>query len=182
MKRKNTAALLEKLESCNSRLYTFIEKADRIQSETPASRIKIKFAAPLDQIRESASRAHAALFRSWCVAHSSHQAGLRLEERLVRRRGGGKKGSPEGDPERTQFGISVLRIPRLCWVDTEFHVENPELQAPRCVSLCHLLLFTLTHMILKGSRDTLCYLLPPRGQQIHDCITTTRSQQHMLGY
>ena len=133
--RRTAITLLRKLRECNTRLSEFIDKADKIQSriqdETPGSRVKIKFVAPLTCIRENASKVHGALSRSWCATHLTHHAGLRLEQRLVRRGRKSRKHLPQEIGGSDCFGISLLRISTFSWIDTEFSVDDEDAQLPR---------------------------------------------------
>ncbi|KAK3341838.1 hypothetical protein B0T25DRAFT_488810 [Lasiosphaeria hispida] len=135
MNRRAAATLLGKLGKCNTRLSEFIDKADKIQGkiqdEVPGSRAKIKFVAPLTCIRGNASKVYGALSRSWCTTHSTHHAGLRLEQRLVRRGRKNRKRLPQEIGGSDCFGISLLRISKLSWVDTEFRVDDDDAQLPR---------------------------------------------------
>ncbi|KAK3376206.1 hypothetical protein B0T24DRAFT_216608 [Lasiosphaeria ovina] len=134
MNRRTATTLLGKLGKCNTRLSEFIDKADKIQGkiqdETPSSRVKIKFVAPLSCIRGNASKVHGALSRSWCATHSTHQAGLRLEQRLVRRGRKTRRRLPQEIGGSDCFGISLLRISTISWIDTEFRVNDDDAQLP----------------------------------------------------
>lgn len=126
MKRKVAVKQLQRLTLCNARLAEFIEKADKMRETTPVSHIKVKFAAPLDRIKDNASKVYIVLTRSWCAVHPTHHAGLRLEQRLVRRR---RKRSPCGTHsvgDAARFGVSLLRISNISWVDTEFSIDEED--------------------------------------------------------
>ncbi|KAK0707941.1 hypothetical protein B0H67DRAFT_588952 [Lasiosphaeris hirsuta] len=134
MKRRSAATLLVRLGECNTRLFGFIEKADKIQGkaqdEVPSSRVKIKFVAPLTCIRGNASEVYRALSRSWCTTHPTHHASLRLEQRLVRRGRKTRKRLPQETGGGDRFGISLLRISKFSWIDTEFRVDDGDAQLP----------------------------------------------------
>jgi hypothetical protein len=131
MKRRTVKTLLERLDKCNARLSGFMDKAGKIQDEVPGSRIKIKFVAPLECIQGNASKVHRVLFRSWCDTHPMHRAGLLLEQRLVRRKRKMWKGPPQKAGECDCFGVSLLRVPVLTWIDTEFRVDDSNMQSSR---------------------------------------------------
>ncbi|KAK4186117.1 hypothetical protein QBC35DRAFT_413475 [Podospora australis] len=138
MNRKSANALLAKLQRCNTRLYEFIEKAEKLQSavsstEAPSTtRLRIQFVAPLELIRGNASHVHSVLSHGWCDSHAAHHAGLRLEQRLVRRgrnRSSLSQDSFTGHVGKSDcFGVSLLRSSMLSWIDTEFHIDEKEIK------------------------------------------------------
>ena len=75
---------LERLEACTRRIDTWITRADKLQDETPHSRLKLKFSASLGTIQENATKIHGAISRNWCTDKPVHVAYLLLEQRLVR--------------------------------------------------------------------------------------------------
>ena len=127
MKRRAVGEKLKQLDDCNARLYGFLEKAaklqDNMQSDSSGPRMRVRFVAPLQTIKQNASRVHRALSRRWCRMHGAHEAGLLLEPRLVPR-----KPRNWGDASNTVgsvncFGLCIWREAVLTWLDTEFNVD-----------------------------------------------------------
>ncbi|RYP46715.1 hypothetical protein DL768_007123 [Monosporascus sp. mg162] len=128
MKRRAVGEKLEQLNECNARLYGFLEKAaklqDNVQSDSSGPRIRIRFVAPLQTIRQNASRVHRALSRSWCRVHGAHEAGLLLEQRLVRRKRRNWRGPSQAVGSVNCFGLSIWRESILTWLDTEVYLDD----------------------------------------------------------
>ncbi len=128
MKRRTTSEKLKQLDECNARLYGFLEKAaslqDNMQSDTSGGRVRTRFVAPLQDIQNNASRVHRALSRSWCQVHDAHQAGLLLEQRLLRRKRRNRRGPPPAVGSMSCFGLCVWRESILTWLDTEFNLDD----------------------------------------------------------
>ncbi|KAF2465073.1 uncharacterized protein BDR25DRAFT_295894 [Lindgomyces ingoldianus] len=82
MSRKKVRRLLEELKSCNLRLDSFANKAEKLK-EPYRTETRLKFAAPLGVIENNATKLYNILCRTWCASHDSHRAGLLLERRLV---------------------------------------------------------------------------------------------------
>lgn len=115
--------LLDEFGSCNARLAGFMEKADRLQESMPGpGRTRVKFVAPLSSIRENATRVHKSLCRTWCEHQPVHHAGIRLEQRLVRR--AKRMGIRERLGKCDCFGISLQKTSFLSWVETEFYLDQ----------------------------------------------------------
>ncbi|KDN62991.1 hypothetical protein CSUB01_10457 [Colletotrichum sublineola] len=128
MSRKAVNEKLEQLDECNNRLDGFLKKAaklqDNVQNDSSASRTQIRFVAPLQTIQHNASRIHRVLSRSWCQTHSAHQAGLLLEQRLVRRRRQTGRGLSRPAGSMNCFGLCIWRESVLTWLHTEFNLDN----------------------------------------------------------
>ena len=128
MKRQKVRRLLDELETCNRRLNTYANKAEKLEEPYKAEK-QSKFALPLRLIEENAARLYDVLSRTWCSAHSSHHAGLLLEQRLVKKQkrmtSQQKKYAEKCDVNC--FGISLLQSPSpMKWLHVEFRlVEEP---------------------------------------------------------
>jgi len=88
MKRGDIRQLLKQIKDCNDRLDCFIEKAESFDQsasqQAPGTRRKPTLSMPLQQIRNHAIRLHQVLSKALnCNVHSSHQAHLLLEHRMV---------------------------------------------------------------------------------------------------
>lgn len=122
MKKKKVKRLIVELDICNRRLDTYANKAEKLEEPYKAEK-KSKFALPLRLIEENATRLYDVLARTWCPAHSSHHAGLLLEQRLVKKR---KQRVSQQNAEKCDvncFRISLLQSlsPRK-WLDVEFRL------------------------------------------------------------
>jgi len=58
MKKNRVKTALERLEACTRRIDAWITRADKLQDETPQSRLKLKFSASLGNIQENATKIH----------------------------------------------------------------------------------------------------------------------------
>lgn len=128
MKRRAVNEKLEQLKGCNERLAVFLEKAEKIHSSThdgdESLKARIQFVAPLTSIRANASRVHEGLHRRWCADHDCHQAGLLLEQRLIRKKRKNRRGALSDVGKRDRFGVSLWRVTVMAWLDTEFQVDD----------------------------------------------------------
>lgn len=128
MKRQKVKRLLVELDICNRRLDTYANKAEKLEEPYKyKAEKKSKFALPLHLIEENATRLYDVLAQTWCPAHSSHHAGLLLEQRLVKKR---KRRVSQQNAEKCDvncFRISLLQSPSpRKWLDVEFRlVEEP---------------------------------------------------------
>jgi len=84
MKKNSVKVALKRLEACTSRIDNWATRADKMQDETPQSRLKLKFSASLSTIQENANKIYRAISRNWCADKRAHIASLLLEQRLVR--------------------------------------------------------------------------------------------------
>ncbi|KAK1511975.1 hypothetical protein CTAM01_00905 [Colletotrichum tamarilloi] len=128
MKRRAVNEKLDQLKSCNERLAVFLEKAEKIHSSThdgdESLKARIQFVAPLPSIRANASRVHEGLHKRWCADHDCHQAGLLLEQRLIRKKRRNRRGALSDVGKRDRFGVSLWRVTVMAWLDTEFQVDD----------------------------------------------------------
>jgi hypothetical protein len=135
MKRRAVGEKLKQLDECNARLYGFLEKAtklqDSIQSDSSGPRMRVRFVAPLQTIKQNASRVHRALPRSWCQGHGTHKAGLLLEQRLVRRKRRSRRDPFQAVGSVNSFGLCIWREAVLTWLDTEFNLDDKGNPYPR---------------------------------------------------
>ncbi|CDM36898.1 unnamed protein product [Penicillium roqueforti FM164] len=84
MKKNRVKDALDRLETCTKRIDAWATRADKLQDETPQSRLKLKFSASLGTIQENATKVHQGISRNWCDDNPVHVACLLLEQRLVR--------------------------------------------------------------------------------------------------
>lgn len=135
MKRRTVHQKLEQLGQCNERLYSFLEKADKIHGITHNDdlqhSIRIQFVSPLQDIQNNATKVHLVLHRSWCKGHASHRAGLLLEQRLLRRKKKKQRDPPQSLGNGNSFGISIWRVSTSSWLDTEFTLDENSADPPR---------------------------------------------------
>jgi hypothetical protein len=128
--RRSVEEKLRQLDECNQRLAGFLEKAAKLHDhgsdiDTCSPRLRIRFAAPLETIRHGVSRVHRVLARSWCQAHRVHEAGLLLEQRLVRRRRTNcTRRQPSAAGSVSCFGVCILLEPVPTWYDTEISLDD----------------------------------------------------------
>lgn len=125
MKRRTVRGLLEKLDKYNYRLQNYTTRAERLEEEPYKAHIKLQFTAPLRCIQDNATKLHQVLSRSWCKSHSSHRAGLLLEQRLVRKKPHlkGTRRASEAVARANCFGLSLSpSTPDLQWLDAEFRL------------------------------------------------------------
>jgi hypothetical protein len=130
MKRQKIKKSLDDLTKSIDQLDTYLEKAEKLEGPYKANR-KSKFALPLRLMQQNAARLYDVLSRTWCSAHSTHSAGLLLEQRLVTKKKRGMAGRQrEQSSEKCDsncFGISLLQTPPARkWLEVEFRiVEAP---------------------------------------------------------
>ncbi len=126
MKRQKVKRLLVELDICNKRLDTHANKAEKLEKPYKAEK-RSKFALPLRMIEENATRLYDVLARTWCLAHSSHHAGLLLEPRLVKKRKGRVSQQTAEKYDVNCFRILLLQSPSpRKWLDVEFRlIEEP---------------------------------------------------------
>ncbi|KAH9906047.1 hypothetical protein F4778DRAFT_728615 [Xylariomycetidae sp. FL2044] len=83
MKRRQIKSALERMNSCSTRLYGFIERAEKLQDPPPpASSARVRFATSVKEIQDGARRTVKAICQTWCKSHTTHSAGLLLEPRI----------------------------------------------------------------------------------------------------
>ncbi len=138
MKRRSVKEKLKTLEECNTRLYSFLEKAGKIQgnsgSEDLDSQMPALFVPPLHIIQENASRVHSIIQRNWChgrCEHDLHRAGLLLEPRLSRRRRKALKNYPQAAGKKNRFEFSFSRGTASSWLAVEFTLDEYSAAVPR---------------------------------------------------
>ncbi|RDW59872.1 hypothetical protein BP6252_12959 [Coleophoma cylindrospora] len=141
MKRQKVKRLLEELEMCNRRLDTYANKAEKLESPYKAAK-QSKFALPLYMVEENTARLYDVLSRTWCSNHSSHHAGLLLEQRLVKKRN--RKTGRERDPAEkcdiNCFRISLLQSPSTRrWLEVEFRLTEESSQEPHVSSVVQIM-------------------------------------------
>lgn len=130
MKRQKIKNLFDDLTKSIGQLDTYLEKAEKLEEPHKADR-KSKFASPLRLMQQNAARLYDVLSRTWCSGHSTHSAGLLLEQRLVKKKKRVMAGrQPQQSSEKCDcscFGISLLQTPAAKkWLEVEFRiVEAP---------------------------------------------------------
>lgn len=117
--------LLDELDQCIGRLDTYANKAEKL--ELYKVERQSDFAPSLGLIEGNATRLYEVLSRTWCSAHTSHHAGLRLEQRLVKKRKASQQIKYAEKCDGNSFRISLLqRSSPGKWLDVEFRlVKKP---------------------------------------------------------
>ena len=147
MKKQKIKRAIDYLEQSIDRMDRFQTKADRItEAEAPyRGKRRTKFTRPLVEIQQNARDLYHALSKTWCSTHSSHWAGLLLEQRLVQRHhrhGPHKKHILFNDSDTQCFEISIRQsYPLGRWLDLEIRLVefNQTSHRSRFVSKCQLL-------------------------------------------
>lgn len=129
MKKNSVKDALERLEVCTRRIDAWTSRADKLQDDTPQSRLKLKFSASLSTIQENATKVRGAISRNWCNDNPVHTTCLLLEQRLVRSR---KRKRPLQETssnlvaQATCFGLSLrgdCNAPSQ-WFDSEIRIDE----------------------------------------------------------
>ncbi|ORY19506.1 hypothetical protein BCR34DRAFT_620960 [Clohesyomyces aquaticus] len=115
MSRRKVRRLLDELKSCNMRLDSFANKAEKLEEPFKAD-MKPKFTAPLITIEENAAMLYKAIYRTW----TEHKAAIRQKFSSVK-------------DDASRFGISLFRSSLTPeWLDVEIRlVETPPLNQQR---------------------------------------------------
>jgi len=132
MKKKKIKESLDELQRYIEMLDKFQGKAEKIAAadELYKSDDWLMFALPVDIIRENTKRLYDILSKTWCSTHSSHSAGLLLEQRLMKkpRRGGSgsrRKRLTLDHCDTNCFSLSLLQpstsTPKK-WLDVEIRL------------------------------------------------------------
>ncbi|KAH7411570.1 hypothetical protein DE146DRAFT_241713 [Phaeosphaeria sp. MPI-PUGE-AT-0046c] len=125
MKRQVLKERMSKIQHNIESLTKFVERAERLD-EPSHGRHNVRFRAPLESIRENASKVHEELLSRWCTSHTSHRAAILLQDRLYRR-GRGRKGAQRALPDEANaasyFALCLSdHVPAQKWLSTEFRV------------------------------------------------------------
>jgi hypothetical protein len=139
MKKKKIKESLKELQRCIEMLDKFQVKADKIAEadELYKSEGWFRVTLPTDTIRENAKKLYSVLSKTWCSTHSSHSAGLLLEQRLIKklkreRLGWQRKRLTVDHCDTNCFGLSLLQSPTSTskkWLDVEIRlVESSALR------------------------------------------------------
>jgi hypothetical protein len=129
MKKNRVKESLARLEVCTRRIDAWTARADKLQDDTPQSRLKLKFSASLGTIQENATKVHGAISRNWCNDNPVHTACLLLEQRLVRskkRKRSLQDASSNLVAQATCFGLSLrgdCKAPSQ-WFDSEIRIDE----------------------------------------------------------
>ncbi|KAF3195663.1 hypothetical protein TWF225_000059 [Orbilia oligospora] len=132
MKKKKIKESLEELGNSVGMLDKFQEKADKISEADELYNLGhgLVLTPNVDIIRGNAKKLYDVLSKTWCSTHSSHHAGLLLEQRLIRkpkRRGPalGSKPSTFGHCDTDCFALSLLQSSTSTskkWLDVEIRI------------------------------------------------------------
>ncbi|KAL9580258.1 MAG: hypothetical protein Q9203_006375 [Teloschistes exilis] len=132
MKKKRIKRSLEELQRYIDTIDKFQVKADMIATadELYKSDGCFMFTLAIDVIRENAKKLYNVLLETWCSAHSSHSAGLLLEQRLIKKpkRGGSgrqRKRFALDHGDTNCFGLSLLQPSTSTlrkWLDVEIRL------------------------------------------------------------
>lgn len=128
MKKNRVKTALERLEACTRRIDAWVTRADKLQDETPQSRLKLKFCESLGTIQENATKIYHAISRNWCTDEPVHVAHLLLEQRLVRSKPGRHSQSTGLDlvAQATCFGLSLYGgcCDSSQWLNSEIRINK----------------------------------------------------------
>ncbi|OQV08180.1 hypothetical protein CLAIMM_12493 [Cladophialophora immunda] len=129
MKKNRAKTSLDRLEACTRRIDAWVARADKLQEETPQSRLKLKFSASLGTIQENASKIYGAISRNWCTDKPIHVARLLLEQRLLRskkRKRPSQSAGVSSVAQATCFGLSLYGD--CCapsgWLNSEIRIDE----------------------------------------------------------
>ncbi|KAK6501617.1 hypothetical protein TWF481_009452 [Arthrobotrys musiformis] len=138
MKKKKIKESMGELQKCIDMLDKFQDKADKISAaDDTYNPTRGPLLSPnVETIRENAKRLYDVLSKTWCSTHSSHHAGLLLEQRLIRKpkkRGAVLQRKPltMGHFDTNCFALSFLQSPASApkkWLDAEIRIV--EYRAP----------------------------------------------------
>ncbi|KAK2735765.1 hypothetical protein FQN57_001145 [Myotisia sp. PD_48] len=138
MKRRIVQQMLRDLDKYNKTLEGFIKRSGQLLGEeTYPTQTKVEFIAPVGYIQKNATKLHEVLCRSWCRAYPSHQAGLLLQQRHVRRSKNRRMISRlDGPVCGDSFGLCFVHsLSELRWRDTEFMFVNGDPEQAACVKI-----------------------------------------------
>ena len=127
MKKQQIKKSLDELQKAIDVLDKFHAKAEMLEEPYRADR-RSKFVLPLYVIQQNAAKLYNVLLKTWCSTHSSHSAGLLLEQRLVKKLkrvepGWKRKQQPTKSCDTSCFRISILQSPSpKRWLDVEFRL------------------------------------------------------------
>lgn len=132
MKRQALKERMTAIQKGIETLTSFAERAEKLD-DGPSTNSKskvIKFTAPLDAIRDNASRVHKVLLQRYCMSHKRHRAAILLEDRMLRRKRGcrvNKMQSASEAPSTADCFTLCLdeHLPASKWVSTEFRIIEP---------------------------------------------------------
>jgi hypothetical protein len=110
-------------------LTSFAERAEKLD-DGPSTNSKskvVKFTAPLNAIRDNASRVHKVLIQRYCMSHKRHRAAILLEDRMLRRKRGRivNKTQVASDVPSTAACFTLCldeHLPASKWISTEFRI------------------------------------------------------------
>jgi hypothetical protein len=127
MKRQDLKIRTNSMQKSIDRLAGFAMRAEKLEPERTTSKrsATVKFLAPLQSIRENASRVHQALLSNWCTLHTVHRAAILLEDRLHRYNRGYQpvKTVVSNNNAADCFSLCVVEhSTTLEWLSTEFRV------------------------------------------------------------
>jgi hypothetical protein len=132
MKRQDLKVRMDSLQKCLDRLAGFVVRAEKLEPEQTTSKrsATVKFLAPLQSIRENASRVHQALLSNWCTLHTMHCAAILLEDRMRRYNRGCQPVSTVVSNSKAADCFSLCVAEHSItpeWLSTEFRVvEQPK--------------------------------------------------------
>ena len=130
MKRQKIRILLDDLTKTVDQLDSYLDKAEKLEESYKANR-KSKLAFPLRLMQRNAARLYDVISQAWCSTHSTHSAGILLEQRLVKRTKrhmAGRQGEQLlKKSDSSCFAVSLSQTsPARKWLEAEFRiVEAP---------------------------------------------------------
>lgn len=107
--RKRIKPQLDEIRNCITLLDSYEAKATKIGGSEPTTRsARFKFNFPLKILQSNSAKLYDVLSKSWCSTHSSHSAGLLLEQRIVASKSARQR---PGSADSNRFNISFAQTP-----------------------------------------------------------------------
>ena len=130
MKKKKIKESLGELQRYIEILDKFQVKADKFTAAKVLYKSDgcLMFTLPVGSIRKNAKNLYEVLSKTWCTTHSSHSAGLLLEQRLIKMPNRGRPGWQHecltlGHCDTNCFGLSLLQSSTSRkWLDVEIRL------------------------------------------------------------
>ncbi|ERF72611.1 hypothetical protein EPUS_08747 [Endocarpon pusillum Z07020] len=182
MKRQRIKKSLDDLAKSIDQLDTYLEKADKLEEPYKVNR-KSKFALPLHLIQQNAARLYDVLSRTWCSAHSTHSAGLLLEQRLVTKKKRGmasrQRGQSSEKCDSNCFGILLLQTPPTKkWLEVEFRIVEALLTEESSSSTVQVVVSTPPTASFSIPKVTLPYADPSQLQVVTNLCSVLQQSRH----
>ncbi|KAK6541414.1 hypothetical protein TWF694_007226 [Orbilia ellipsospora] len=187
MKKKNIKQSLQELQSYNDLLDKFHIKAEKITAidEPYKSDRRSTFTLHADTIRENAKRLYNVISNTWCLTHSSHSAGLLLEQRLAKKRKGGP-GQNRRRPAPSHFDINCFSLSLLQsstsaskkWLDVEVRVVEAHVSGQNNSSTVQIRTSAPPSVSVTSPPTSLPYSNPSQLQIVTDLCSMLQNPCH----